>query len=133
MNLEDFDCDSVMAMLCEVEDVAMLENFLDERHLSLGVLPSAVEHVHGERCLESLDLKSQLQGLDQQDQARSVADNEAGMIKLVDDLFPVEVGMQLVQDFDEDLQIPSLHFVASLFFVSPQGCPGRVEILQLSC
>ena len=94
----------MVTVFCKVEDVAVLEDLLDEWHLSLGVLPAPVEHVDREGGLEALDLEAQLEGLDEQDQALTVPHDEAGVVQLVDDLLPVEVGVELVQHLDENLQ-----------------------------
>ena len=104
LNLEDFDRHSMVAVFRKVEDVAVLEDLLDEWHLSLGVLPAPVEHVDREGGLEALDLEAQLEGLDEQDQALTVPHDEAGVVQLVDDLLPVEVGVQLMQHLDENLR-----------------------------
>ena len=68
------------------------------------MLPAPVEHVDREGGLEALDLEAQLEGLDEQDQALTVPHDEAGVVQLVDDLLPVEVGVELVQHLDENLQ-----------------------------
>ena len=94
----------MVTVFCKVEDVAVLEDLLDKWHLSLGVLPAPVEHVDREGGLEALDLEAQLEGLDEQDQALTVPHDEAGVVQLVDDLLPVEVGVELMQHLDENLQ-----------------------------
>ena len=104
LNLEDFDRHSMVAVFRKVEDVAVLEDLLDEWHLSLGVLLAPVEHVDREGGLEALDLEAQLEGLDEQDQALTVPHDEAGVVQLVDDLLPVEVGVELMQHLDENLR-----------------------------
>ena len=57
-----------------------------------------VEHVDGKRARKSLDLESQLEGLHQEDQPLSVLDGESGMVELVDDLFPVQRLLHLVDN-----------------------------------
>ena len=94
------------------------------------MLPAPVEHVDREGGLEALDLEAQLEGLDEQDQALTVPHDEAGVVQLVDDLLPVEVGVELVENLDEDFQLPGLGLVRILVLFRPQRRPGGVEVLQ---
>ena len=90
-------------MFSKAENIRVPENLLEQRQLSVGVLPVPVEKVHGEETLQALGLKTKLEGFHEQDKTSSVVDAEASVVQLVDNLLPVQCGLQLVHRLDEHL------------------------------
>ena len=90
-------------MFSKAEDIRVPENLLEQRQLSVGVLPVPVEKVHGEETLQALGLKTKLEGFHEQDKTSPVVDAEASVVQLVDNLFPVQRGLQLMHRLDEHL------------------------------
>ena len=136
VHLHDLEGDRVVGVVDEVEDIGVAEDLLEQADLPLRVFPLAVEHVDGEGAAEALhlwnpiinqlvgsmphclhtrvvqvtttDLKSPLEGADEEDESLSVLDGEAGVVEVVDDLLPMERRLQLVHNLDEQLHVPRL-------------------------
>lgn len=92
-------------MLSKAENIRVSENLLEQRQLSICVLPMPVEEVHGEETLKALGLKAKFESLHEENETGAVIDAETGVIQLVDNLFPVQRSLQLVHRLDEHLVI----------------------------
>ena len=115
LNLQYFRRGAVAGLLSKAENIGISQDLLEQRELTLSVLPVPVKQVHGEQSLESLCLKAELESFHQQNETGSVLDAEAGVIQLIDDLLPVESCLELVDSFDEHFHVPGL--VILVFFL----------------
>ena len=92
-------------LLSKAKNIRVSQNLLEQRQLSVCVLPMPVEEVHREKTLKALGLKAKLESLHEENETGAVIDAETGMIQLVDNLLPVQRRLQLVHRFDEHLGI----------------------------
>ena len=116
-------------MLSKAEDVGVPENLLEQRQLSVGVLPVPVEKVHGEETLQALGLKTKLEGFHEQDKTSPVVDAKASVVQLVDDLLPVQCGLQLMHRLDEHLGKKGIYKISNQhlnsFILPPRSTSSR--------
>ena len=120
LHLEDLRGGGVTLLLSKTENVGVPQNLLEQRQLTLGVAPVSVEKVDGKRSLISLSGEAELESLHQQHKSSSVLHAEAGMVKFINDFFPVEGGLEFMNRFDENFNVPSL--VRLVFFLPEAVC-----------